>query len=191
MENQAIPNAGARDDSPVVLRTRELTKHFTLAGRFRRQGRRRKGDGQHQYRGAPRQDSRPCGRERIGQVDTGQGHRAIAELQRAAPWNFRPATERAPVDLTKLDGKALQAVRRELAMIFQDPLSSLDPRMRVGQLLSEPMNIQFGNSLRSGVVVRIVPSNCWRRWVYGPATWTAFRMPSQAGNGSAFASLAH
>jgi oligopeptide/dipeptide ABC transporter ATP-binding protein len=40
----------------------------------------------------------------------------------------------------------LRAVRRDLAMIFQDPLSSLDPRMRVGQLLSEPMDIQFGNS---------------------------------------------
>ena len=35
-------------------------------------------------------------------------------------------------DLTGLSGHALRAVRRRMQVIFQDPYSSLDPRMKVG-----------------------------------------------------------
>ncbi|WP_265112348.1 ABC transporter ATP-binding protein [Halosolutus halophilus] len=44
-------------------------------------------------------------------------------------------------DLTALDGDDLRAKRRDLQMIFQDPLSSLDPRMTVGQTITEPLKI--------------------------------------------------
>jgi oligopeptide/dipeptide ABC transporter ATP-binding protein len=44
-------------------------------------------------------------------------------------------------DITKLSGRALRDVRRNLMMIFQDPMSSLNPRMRVSQIVSEPLDI--------------------------------------------------
>ena len=40
-------------------------------------------------------------------------------------------------DLTKLSSKNLRALRKELQIIFQDPYSSLNPRMTVGQLIEE------------------------------------------------------
>ena len=44
-------------------------------------------------------------------------------------------------DVTKLKGGALKAHRRQLQMIFQDPYSSLNPRRRVGSIISEPFVI--------------------------------------------------
>ncbi|HVB65317.1 MAG TPA: dipeptide ABC transporter ATP-binding protein [Nitrolancea sp.] len=44
-------------------------------------------------------------------------------------------------DLTKLDGGDMRKMRRHLQMIFQDPYASLNPRMTVGSIISEPMQI--------------------------------------------------
>ncbi|HEX7103194.1 MAG TPA: dipeptide ABC transporter ATP-binding protein [Nitrolancea sp.] len=44
-------------------------------------------------------------------------------------------------DLTKLDGGEMRKMRRHLQMIFQDPYASLNPRMTVGSIISEPMQI--------------------------------------------------
>ncbi|MBA3643473.1 MAG: dipeptide ABC transporter ATP-binding protein [Chloroflexia bacterium] len=44
-------------------------------------------------------------------------------------------------DLTKLDGGNMRRMRRHLQMIFQDPYASLNPRMTVGNIISEPMQI--------------------------------------------------
>jgi len=45
-------------------------------------------------------------------------------------------------DLTKLTGRRLRQVRKNLQLMFQDPYASLDPRMRVGSILREPLQIQ-------------------------------------------------
>ncbi len=42
-------------------------------------------------------------------------------------------------DLVKLKGEHLRKMRRKMQMIFQDPYASLNPRMTVGQIISEPM----------------------------------------------------
>ncbi|MCE7791680.1 ATP-binding cassette domain-containing protein [Salipaludibacillus sp. CUR1] len=42
-------------------------------------------------------------------------------------------------DLTKLEGEKLRQKRRDIQMIFQDPFSSLNPRMRVFELIAEPL----------------------------------------------------
>jgi peptide/nickel transport system ATP-binding protein len=40
-------------------------------------------------------------------------------------------------DLFALQGEALRAMRRQVQIVFQDPYASLDPRMRVGEILEE------------------------------------------------------
>jgi oligopeptide transport system ATP-binding protein len=44
-------------------------------------------------------------------------------------------------DLAKLSGGAMRRMRREMAMIFQDPFASLDPRQTVGDIVGEPLDI--------------------------------------------------
>jgi oligopeptide transport system ATP-binding protein len=44
-------------------------------------------------------------------------------------------------DLTTLDSGDMRKMRRHLQMIFQDPYASLNPRMTVGNIISEPMQI--------------------------------------------------
>ncbi|AMJ60373.1 ABC transporter ATP-binding protein [Bosea sp. PAMC 26642] len=43
------------------------------------------------------------------------------------------------VDLLKADAQTLKACRREIRMIFQDPVGSLNPRMTVAQIVGEPL----------------------------------------------------
>lgn len=50
-------------------------------------------------------------------------------------------------DLAKLDGVALRSIRKNLQMVFQDPFASLNPRMRVGEIVGEGLLIhQMGNA---------------------------------------------
>jgi peptide/nickel transport system ATP-binding protein len=44
-------------------------------------------------------------------------------------------------DITKLQGQALRKIRQDLQIVFQDPFSSLNPRMSVGAIVMEPMRI--------------------------------------------------
>ena len=44
-------------------------------------------------------------------------------------------------DLARLDPVALRAARKRVQVIFQDPYSSLNPRMTVGQIVAEPMAV--------------------------------------------------
>ncbi|HBG10297.1 MAG: ABC transporter ATP-binding protein [Limnochordia bacterium] len=49
-------------------------------------------------------------------------------------------------NLTALDKRQLRALRPKMQMIFQDPFSSLDPRMSVKDIISEPLKInKIGN----------------------------------------------
>jgi peptide/nickel transport system ATP-binding protein len=45
------------------------------------------------------------------------------------------------IDLLKLDRAGMRPYRADIQMIFQDPYSSLNPRMTVGQIVEEPMMI--------------------------------------------------
>ncbi len=74
------------------------------------------------------------GESGCGKSTTG---RAVLQLYRptAGTINF-DGTE-----LTELKGTDLRRFRRRMQMIFQDPYSSLNPRMSVGQIIGEPMAI--------------------------------------------------
>ena len=43
------------------------------------------------------------------------------------------------VDLVKLNERELRKVRRRMQIIFQDPFASLNPRMTVGEIISDPL----------------------------------------------------
>jgi oligopeptide transport system ATP-binding protein len=67
-------------------------------------------------------------------------------------------------DLGKLSGSAMRRMRREMAMIFQDPFASLDPRQTVGDIVGEPLDIHHlatGRKRRERVqeLLRIVGMN--------------------------------
>jgi peptide/nickel transport system ATP-binding protein len=58
-------------------------------------------------------------------------------------------------DISTLSERGFRRFRRDLQMMFQDPIGSLDPRMRVGAILREPMEIQgIGNRRSRDEVVR-------------------------------------
>ena len=44
-------------------------------------------------------------------------------------------------DITRLRGRELRLLRKEMQMIFQDPFSSIDPRKTVNQTISEPVKV--------------------------------------------------
>jgi peptide/nickel transport system ATP-binding protein len=57
-------------------------------------------------------------------------------------------------DIFGLSKRSFRRFRRDLQMMFQDPIGSLDPRMRVGAILREPMEIQgIGNRRSQDAVV--------------------------------------
>ncbi len=59
-------------------------------------------------------------------------------------------------DLFALPGNAMRKLRREMQIIFQDPVGSLNPRMRVGRIVGEPIEVHglaAGDELRARVEV--------------------------------------
>ncbi|MGC8880063.1 MAG: ABC transporter ATP-binding protein [Anaerolineae bacterium] len=70
-----------------------------------------------------------CGKSTAG--------RAILQLYRPTAGHVYFKGE----DLTQLKGEALRRKRREMQMIFQDPYASLNPRMTVGSIISEPLEV--------------------------------------------------
>jgi oligopeptide transport system ATP-binding protein len=70
-----------------------------------------------------------CGKTTLG--------RAILRLIEPTAGSVRLDGE----DITRLNGSALRARRRQLQMIFQDPYTSLDSRMTVGQIVGEALDI--------------------------------------------------
>jgi peptide/nickel transport system ATP-binding protein len=75
-----------------------------------------------------------------------------------------------PVDVAKLDRAQLNRVRPNMQIIFQDPFSSLNPRLTVGDIVGEPLVVQrvaSGSALRDRVAellqeVGIRPENMTR-----------------------------
>jgi oligopeptide transport system ATP-binding protein len=74
------------------------------------------------------------GESGCGKSTTG---RAILQLHRPTAG----AVQFEGLELTKLKGESLRRMRRKMQMIFQDPYASLNPRMTVGSIIGEPLEI--------------------------------------------------
>jgi oligopeptide/dipeptide ABC transporter ATP-binding protein len=69
-----------------------------------------------------------CGKSTVG--------RAILRLIEPTSGSIRVAGQ----DITRLSNREMRPFRRELQIIFQDPFSSLNPRMTVGDIVGEPLS---------------------------------------------------
>ncbi|NND44416.1 MAG: ATP-binding cassette domain-containing protein [Xanthomonadales bacterium] len=58
-------------------------------------------------------------------------------------------------DLTLLEDEALRKKRKELQIVFQDPLASLNPRMTVGDIIAEPLKTFYPKFARVQVEERV------------------------------------
>ncbi|MFB7504471.1 ABC transporter ATP-binding protein [Streptomyces broussonetiae] len=70
-----------------------------------------------------------CGKSTVAKM--------LCHLERPTAGSIRFKGE----DITRLSGRALKAVRRNIQMVFQDPYTSLNPRMTVGDIVAEPYDI--------------------------------------------------
>ncbi|HEX9467197.1 MAG TPA: oligopeptide/dipeptide ABC transporter ATP-binding protein [Acidimicrobiia bacterium] len=75
----------------------------------------------------------------VGESGCGKSTTGRAVIQLPRPTSGRVVFD--GVDLTGLRGEALRMTRPRLQMIFQDPISSLNPRRRVGDIVAEGLEI--------------------------------------------------
>jgi peptide/nickel transport system ATP-binding protein len=75
----------------------------------------------------------------VGESGCGKSSTGRAIMQLPRPTGGRVEFEGR--DLTRLPRAELRKVRRRLQMVFQDPISSLNPRRRVGDIVAEPLVI--------------------------------------------------
>ncbi len=81
-----------------------------------------------------------CGKTTVG--------KALLQLIRPTAGSVRLAGK----ELTGLSGRELRAARRQLQMIFQDPFASLNPRLRIGEIIAEGMSaLGIGGDLPAAI----------------------------------------
>lgn len=69
---------------------------------------------------------------------------------------FYTAEDGERVNFTKIDPKTMKKYRKEIQMIFQDPYSSLDPRMTVYDIIKEPLAANFPQMPKAEMDQRIM-----------------------------------
>jgi oligopeptide/dipeptide ABC transporter ATP-binding protein len=130
---ETVTTVPGRAGEQPVISVRDLTVHFPVrAGLLRREiGAVRAVDGV-SFDIYPGETLGLVGESGCGKTTTG---RAIVGLE-------RPTAGEVYLGGTRIDGlpaARMRPLRRRMQMIFQDPYSSLDPRMPVGNIIEEPL----------------------------------------------------
>ncbi len=132
----AGPSTRSVSAGEAILEVRELVKHYPLTQgivRKKQVGAVKAVDGV----------SFDLGRgETLGIVgESGCGKSTVARMLVQLEKPTAGAIRYKGEDITTLSGRALKAVRRNIQMVFQDPYTSLNPRMTVGDIIGEPYEI--------------------------------------------------
>ncbi|MDT1061345.1 ATP-binding cassette domain-containing protein [Paracoccus sp. CPCC 101403] len=130
MTAQKQPDSGDRD---IVLSTRDLTKHFQVGGGF--------------LNGPPRTVRAVDGvsldiraRETFALVgESGCGKTTLGRVMLRLQEPTSGQVQYRGTELTDLGEDAMRGLRKKLQIVFQDPYASLNPRMRVEEILAEPL----------------------------------------------------
>jgi oligopeptide/dipeptide ABC transporter ATP-binding protein len=138
--------------SSALLEVRDLRKHFPVRrGLFQRDtGAVRAVDGV-SFDLAPGETLGIVGESGCGKTTLG---RLVLRLLEPTSGVIRFAG----TDLAGLNGEALRHTRREMQLIFQDPFGALNPRMRVGAIVGEGLEVHGlarGAALRSRVLAAL------------------------------------
>jgi len=143
------PKAGTAEREPI-LRVQDLAVHYEIdqGGLLRRETRELKAVNGISF-------DLHAG-ESLGIVgESGSGKSTLA---RAILGLIRPSRGRVMwlgEDLAGLDAEELRKKRKELQLVFQDPLASLNPRMAVGDIIAEPFLTFFPKSAKVQVEERV------------------------------------
>ena len=84
----------------------------------------------------------------VGESGSGKSTLARAALQLLRPQSGRVVWFGREVDA--LAPSAVRPLRRDVQVVFQDPLASLDPRMTAGEIVAEPLRVHRGDLDRAG-----------------------------------------
>ena len=96
------------------------------------------------------------GESGCGKTTTGRSILRLYDPTGGEVWLHTESGER--IDIAKISQAEMKPLRREIRMFFQDPFSSLNPRMTVRDLIGEPLvihNMAFGHELEN-VVARLM-----------------------------------
>ena len=134
-ETDPAPAAAAADGDDVLLRADNLVKYFPIKGT----GLFREKEYVHAVDGVSLSIRRGQTFGIVGETGCGKSTlaRCVARLYDVTSGRIVFDGQ----DITKLSQRAMRPLRREIQMIFQDPIGSLNPRRRVGSIIGDPFAI--------------------------------------------------
>ncbi|MEU4063134.1 ABC transporter ATP-binding protein [Streptomyces wedmorensis] len=158
-ESAAAPDPAAETESeaegPYVLRVEELRRRYRPTRTRRLSGR---GAAVRGVDGVSLVLRRGEALALLGESGCGKST-TLHEILRLGP----PETGRIEVlghDTARLSSAARRQVRRDVGVVFQDPAASLDPRMRVAEIVAEPLAVQgvptAEQAVRAAELLRLV-----------------------------------
>jgi peptide/nickel transport system ATP-binding protein len=145
---QAVAPGMATARAPIgaepLLSVRNLHKHFPIrAGFFQRQVGKVEAVNDVSFEIYPGETLGLVGESGCGKSTLGQ---TIVGLHRADGGGVEFADADGPIDLLAARGSAARRLRTDIRMVFQDPTGSLNPRMRVRDIIGEVLQVNGGYS---------------------------------------------